>query len=284
MAAVSSVVLADRLNEWMVRFAVSDPERAVMCHASYTVRRLPETVGNLQPPRRGQEGSYLLDQQDAKIPFDIDVAMRRISGAVTPYPKAAMFDLADRGYRSPFQQLVACIISIRTRDEVSLPVSLRLFARAPDAPSIGALTPAEIDGLIQPATFHERKALQIHVIAQLVTGTFGGELPCDEDLVRSFAGVGPKCANLALGIACGMPRISVDVHVDRVVNRWGYVDASTPEETMRALERKLPERYWLSINALLVPFGKHVCTGQRPKCSVCPVLEMCRQIGVTNPR
>ena len=100
----------------------------------------------------------------------------------------------------------------------------------------------------------------------------------------SFAGVGPKCAHLVLGIACGEPFISVDVHVHRVTNRWGYVKASTPEKTMAALGEKLPRRYWIEINRLLVPFGKHICTGNLPHCSTCPVLEMCQQVGVTSHR
>jgi endonuclease-3 len=84
-----------------------------------------------------------------------------------------------------------------------------------------------------------------------------------------------------LGIACGKPHISVDTHVHRVVNRWGYVAESTPEKTMDALARRLPKRYWIELNSLLVPFGKHICTGRAPKCSTCPVLDMCRQVGVT---
>src|SRR4051794_11659282 len=91
-----------------------------------------------------------------KAPFDIDVVMERVADAVRPYPKAAMFELAERGYRSPFQQLVACMISIRTRDEESLPISLRLFAAAPTAEVIAALTTVEIATLIRPATFYER--------------------------------------------------------------------------------------------------------------------------------
>jgi endonuclease-3 len=79
-------------------------------------------------------------------------------------------------------------------------------------------------------------------------------------------------------------RISVDIHVHRVTNRWGCVAAGSPEATMRALERKLPREYWSEINRLLVPFGKHICTGQRPQCSTCPVLESCRQVGVTTHR
>jgi endonuclease-3 len=225
-----------------------------------------------------------METPQGKLPFDIDVVMARVAAAVRPYPKAAMFELAERGYATPFQQLVACVISIRTRDEESLPISLRLFAAAPTAADIAALTPEQIDALIRPATFHERKAQQIHAIARRAVDEFGGELPCDADVMRSFAGVGPKCAHLALGVACGQARISVDVHVHRVVNRWGYVRTATPEQTMQALEAKLPERYWVTINSLLVPFGKHICTGIGPKCSTCPVLAMCRQVGVTSHR
>jgi len=108
-------------------------------------------------------------------------------------------------------------------------------------------------------------------------------LPCAFDSLTALSGVGPKCANLVLGIACNKPAgIPVDVHVHRITNRWGYVRGSTPEKTMAALERVLPRRYWLEINKLLVPFGKHVCTGKLPKCSTCPVLQYCRQVGVTS--
>jgi len=219
-----------------------------------------------------------------KRPFDIDEAMDRIREAVRPYPKAAMFELAGRGHASPFEQLIACLISVRTYDEVSLPAALRLFkvARTPEA--IAQLPTDEIDALIRPATFHDRKAVQIRDIARRVAEEFVGNLPCDADVMQSFAGIGPKCAHLALGVACGAPVISVDIHVHRVTNRWGYVTTRTPEQTMEALEIVLPERYRVEINKLLVPFGKHVCTGVRPKCSTCPVLDMCQQIGVTSHR
>ncbi len=219
-----------------------------------------------------------------KMPFDIDVVMERVEEAVRPYPKAAMFELAERGFRSPFQQLVACMISIRTRDEESLPISLRLFEVAPTAADVAALSPDQIAALIRPSSFYERKAIQIHDIAMRAVEDYGGDLPCDEEVMRSFAGVGPKCSHLALGIACDVPVISVDIHVHRVVNRWGYVQTSTPEQTMLALEAKLPPRYWISINSCLVPFGKHICTGVRPWCSRCPVLDMCQQVGVTSHR
>ena len=179
---------------------------------------------------------------------------------------------------------MACIISIRTTDEVSLPTALALLEQAPTPADVAALDIEDIDAAIRSASFHGPKAAQIHAIARRAVEEFGGELPADAEVLQSFAGVGPKCANLALGVARDVPRISVDVHVWRVVNRWGYVSARTPDATLVALERVLPQKYWIEINRRLVPFGKHVCTGIRPKCSMCPVLEFCRQEGVTEHR
>jgi endonuclease-3 len=219
-----------------------------------------------------------------KRPFDIDVALERIEQAVQPWPKAALFQLAEEGYTSVFEQLLACMISIRTYDEVTLPVSRKLFARARTPSAVAALSWEELDALISPSTFHERKANQMLAIAREVSERFAGVLPGDRDVLLSFPGVGPKCANLVLGVACGTPVISVDIHVHRVTGRWGYVSASTPEKTLVALEATLPQQHWIDINRLLVPFGKHICTGNRPRCSTCPVLDMCRQVGVEEHR
>jgi endonuclease-3 len=221
-----------------------------------------------------------------KRPFDIDEAMTRIRATIAErgVADAAMFALRTEGYTSLFEQLVACVISIRTFDETMLVCARRLFERARTPAAIAALPVRTIDSLIRQSAFHEAKAHQIRGIARRAATEFGGELPCDFDVLTSFKGVGPKCANLALGIACGETRIGVDVHVWRVTNRWGYVAAPTPEQAMRALERKLPKQYWVEINRLLVPFGKHVCTGRLPHCSTCPVLDMCRQVGVTEHR
>jgi endonuclease-3 len=180
--------------------------------------------------------------------------------------------------------LVACIISIRTRDEVMLPTALALFEAAPDAAAVQKLGSKGIDALIHDSAFHEPKTRQIHAIAERAVNEYDGALPCDEEVLRSFSGVGPKCANLVLGIACGRPALGVDVHVHRVTNRWGIVSEKTPERTMKALEDMIPPRYFLDLNRLLVPFGKHICTGKLPYCSTCPVLAYCRQVGVGRRR
>jgi endonuclease-3 len=219
-----------------------------------------------------------------KSPFDIDEAIVRLREATAPFPRAALFELAAEGYTSVFEILVACIISIRTRDEQTLPIARGLFARARTPAEVAALSETEIDRLIGASTFHEPKARTIRDIARRAVEEHGGTLPCDLDTLLSFKGVGPKCAHLALGIACNQPLIGVDVHVHRVANRWGYVQTKTPEKTMEALQQKLPQTYRVEINALLVPFGKHVCTGTLPKCSSCPLLAMCRQVGVTKHR
>jgi endonuclease-3 len=234
-------------------------------------------------PRARAAGS---SDQPGRRPFDFDVAFARIARTLEQegHAPAAMFALAAEGHRSLFEQLVACVISIRTRDEVSLPVSRRLLSRARTPAGMARLASAEIDALIGASTFHEAKARTILEIARRTAEEFGGELPCDAAVLTSFHGVGPKCANLALGIACGQARISVDIHVHRVTNRWGVVRAASPERTMVALEEVLPPEHRVEINRLLVPFGKHVCTGRLPSCSTCPVLDMCRQVGVTTHR
>lgn len=219
----------------------------------------------------------------ASEPFDIDVAIEQLREAVAPFPKAAMFELAERGYSSPFEQLIACIISIRTYDETSIPVAETLFALARTPEEMATLSEEEIAEAIRLSTFSESKALTILEVARTTVGEHGGELPCEFDVLTAFKGVGPKCANLTLGVACGIPSISVDVHVHRITNRWGYVSTSSPESTMRALEKKLPQAYWIEINRLLVPFGKHICRGRRPLCSRCPLEPMCDQVGVKNP-
>lgn len=210
--------------------------------------------------------------------------MGRIAEAVRPFPKAALFELAEEGHCSVFEQLVACIISIRTYDETMLPLARGFFAHARTPAEATRLDVEEIDALIGASTFHEAKARQIAAIAHRAVAEFDGVLPCERDVLLSFAGVGPKCANLVLGIACGQPWIGVDIHVHRVTNRWGYVSAPTPEKTMAALEATLPRAYWLEINRQLVPFGKHICTGALPRCSTCPVREMCAQVGVVKQR
>ncbi len=216
--------------------------------------------------------------------FDIHEAIHRLRAVVQALPKAALFNLYDQGYTSLFEQLIACIISIRTYDEVTVPTAIRLFDIARTPKAIQQLSPVQIDAAIFNSTYHEAKSHQIHAIAATIMDTYRGELPGDFETLTSFKGVGPKCASLALGIALGQPYIGVDIHVHRITNRWGYVATKTPEKTMIALQQKLPKEYWVEINRLLVPYGKHVCKGTYPRCSECPLVDMCAKQGVSGSR
>lgn len=226
--------------------------------------------------------------QDAgteKEPFDIDEAFRRLRVAVAGWAKAAMFDLRDRGYGSPFEQLVGALISARTRDEATLAVCLRLFEAARTPEQVARLTETELVDLLRGATFPEPKARDILELSRRIVAEHGGRVPDTLEGLTAFRGVGPKIANLTLAVGFGRPAIAVDIHVHRVTNRWGYVATKTPEQTLLALEAKLPRRYWVEINERLVPFGKFQCTGGAPpKCSTCALRSMCRQVGVTRAR
>ena len=214
-----------------------------------------------RPALRKVEGPVV---RTVKRPF------ARLRRAVRGYTPAAMFQLADEGFDSVFEILVACIISVRTFEEVTLPTARKLFAAARTAAQVARLSVGQIDELIHSCTFHRPKADAIHQIALRAVNEFDGKIPCDFDILKSFHGVGPKCANLVLGVACKQPHgIAVDIHVHRVANRWGYIRSTTPEQTMIQLESKLPRRYWIEINKRLVPFGKFICTAKLPKCSTC---------------
>ncbi|HVT83133.1 MAG TPA: endonuclease III [Phycisphaerae bacterium] len=235
-------------------------------------------------PTVARRGTPKPSPSTGKEPFDIHKAIQLLRAAVEPFPAAAMFELKSRGFGTLFQQLVACVLSIRTFDEVSLPAALALLQKAATPKEMFAFSETQIDQLIRTVTFHQAKARTIRNLAQTTLEKFHGTLPCDREALLELPGIGPKCASLALGIACNQPHISVDIHVHRVTNRWGYVAAGTPEKTMLALMEQLPEKYWIELNRLLVPFGKHICTGTAPKCSTCPLLSMCRQVGVTTHR
>jgi endonuclease-3 len=219
-----------------------------------------------------------------KLPFDLNKVLKKIETAIAPYPKAAMFELYERGYKTVFEQLVSCIISIRTLDETTIPVSEQLFAVARTPAAMLKLSPTQLEKLIHGSTFPSQKVSTILGVAKAAIDHYNGELPADFEQLTALKGVGPKCANLTLGVASGKAAVSVDVHVHRVVNRWGFIQSTQPVQTMLLLEQKVPKKKWTDVNRLLMPFGKHICTARLPYCSTCVVLDYCQQIGVSSHR
>ena len=164
-----------------------------------------------------------------KKPFDIPDMLRKIEEAIESYPKAAMFELYEKGYNTLFEQLISCIISIRTLDETTIPLSEKLFAKARTPKQLLRLSPNELETLLIGSQYPGQKAYTMLGIAKVAVVEYGGNLPANYEKLVALKGVGPKCAKLALGVATGYPGISVDVHVHRVVSRWGLVQTKTPE-------------------------------------------------------
>lgn len=184
----------------------------------------------------------------------------------------------------PFRVLIACILSLRTQDTTTGPAAARLFALADDPAAMLRLTPRQIERAIYPVGFYRTKARGILGICRDLLDRFGGRVPDEIDALLTLGGVGRKTANLVVTVGFNKPGICVDTHVHRISNRWGYVKTRTPEETEMALRARLPRRYWIGYNDLLVAFGQNVCHPISPRCSTCPIRTLCPRIGVTASR
>jgi endonuclease-3 len=181
---------------------------------------------------------------------------------------------------SPYRVLIATVLSHRTKDEVTDAASRRLFTRFPDAFALARADPAEVAALIKPVGFYNRKSKAVVRIAAELIERFDGEVPHDLELMCTLPSVGRKTANVVLVNGFGTPAVAVDTHVHRISNRLGWVKTKTPDETETALRRVAPRDTWLHLNDALVNHGRTVCKPIGPRCSVCPVLAHCRQVGV----
>ncbi len=181
---------------------------------------------------------------------------------------------------SPFKVLISCIISLRTKDEVTALASARIFARAQTPMEMTGISAEEISRLIYPAGFYNTKADQIALLSQRLVDEYQGVVPDSIDELLTFKGVGRKTANLVMTLGFGKPEICVDTHVHRICNRLGYVTTNKPDDTEKVLRSKLPPEYWIEINDLLVAFGQNHCHPVSPRCSGCRLTGICDRIGV----
>lgn len=186
--------------------------------------------------------------------------------------------------RDPFQVLISCLISLRTKDQVTAEASARLFHLAKTPHAMAALPVERIAQSIYPAGFYRTKARTISELCRTLLERHGGKVPDDLDTLLTLKGVGRKTANLVVTIGFGKPGICVDTHVHRISNRLGIVETKTPEQSETALRGILPRRHWISYNDLLVTFGQNVCKPISPLCRTCPVSDLCPRIGVEKHR
>lgn len=186
--------------------------------------------------------------------------------------------------QSPFTVLIACILSLRTQDKTTDEASARLFQLADTPQTMKRLTTARIETAIYPVGFYKTKAKNIKKICTILLSDYKGQVPDTIDGLLKLPGVGRKTANLVVTMGYRKPGICVDTHVHRITNRWGYVETNSPDKTEMALREKLPRRYWMIINDLLVTYGQNICKPISPFCSLCKIRRYCDRAGVTRSR
>lgn len=218
---------------------------------------------------------------NSKLPFGATI--QKIRRAIAKFKAPAVTEVAQR-VRDPFHVLISCLISLRTKDEVTEVASKRLFARAASPQAMLKLRTREIERLIFPAGFYRTKARTIRDLARKLIDEHKNRVPDSLEELLRLKGVGRKTANLVITMAFGKPGICVDVHVHRISNRLGWVKTKTPEQTEMALRETLPKRYWIDINDQLVTFGQNLCQPVSPWCSRCPLEKSCPKIGVKRKR
>ena len=205
----------------------------------------------------------------------IDKIIQKLKAA--KQPQSEFVKLMD-SFKEPYIVLIACILSLRTNDRTTYPATLRMLKLADNPHDMKNVEVSELAKAIYPVGFYENKAKQIIELSRIIDEELGGKCPDEIEELVKFNGVGRKTANLVLSEGFHKPAICVDVHMHRIFNRLGYVKTKTPDETEFALREKLPKKYWIEINSLMVTHGQNCCKPQKPHCSECPIEEYCEKV------
>jgi endonuclease-3 len=214
--------------------------------------------------------------------FDIDTVLKIVERKNRQFTEPVVTAISRE--RTPFHVLISCLLSLRTKDQTTRDASDRLFAVADNPEGMMNIPTWKLEKLIYPVGFYRTKARKIKEICKVLVERYDGRVPDEIDELLKLNGVGRKTANLVVTLGYQKPGICVDTHVHRITNRWGYIKTKNPHETESALREKLPKKYWLAINDLLVTFGQNICVPISPKCSICPVNIYCKKVNVTRHR
>jgi endonuclease-3 len=206
---------------------------------------------------------------------DIDKVVTTLEKA--KQPQSEFVKLMD-SFKDPYLVLIACILSLRTNDRTTYPATMRMLELAKTPQEMMRVNEDVLAKAIYPVGFYKNKAEQIIELSKILVEKYDGKVPCDIEELCKFRGVGRKTANLVLSEGFNKPAICVDVHVHRIFNRLGYLKTKTPEETEFELRKRLPKKYWIPINSLLVTHGQNVCKPLKPLCDKCPVEKYCDKV------
>ena len=215
---------------------------------------------------------------------DIEIVLRLVRKSIQQWPVSFMERLSAETEADPFRILIACVLTLRTRDQAAAQASERLFSLSDGPQSMVNIPLKKIEKAIFPVGFYQTKAKQIRAMSKQICEEFKGTVPDDIDALLKLPGVGRKTANLVRTVGYKKPGICVDIHVHRICNRIGYVRTKKPDETECVLRKNLPQKHWITFNSLLVPFGQNQCTPISPRCSSCPIRHFCQRVGVSTTR
>ncbi|WP_022851234.1 endonuclease III domain-containing protein [Limisalsivibrio acetivorans] len=214
----------------------------------------------------------------------IEEIYEALRSAYKDLEKPSITQISEDNEGDPYRVLISTVISLRTKDEVTVTASRKLFEHADSPESMLKLSEEDIAELIYPAGFYRNKSKSIREISQRLIEDYGGEVPDSIDELVKLKGVGRKTANLVLVEGFRIPAVCVDTHVHRIFNRLGYVSTKNPDQTETALREKLPKEYWIDVNEMMVTYGKYICKPVSPLCSSCKLEKSCAKIGVTRWR
>ena len=184
----------------------------------------------------------------------------------------------------PWAVLASTILSLRTKDEVTILASQRLLEKARNPGELNKLKQTQIEKLIYPVGFYRNKAASLKKIAKILIEQYKSKVPSVMEELLALPGVGRKTANLVLTEAFDLEGLCVDIHVHRISNRCGWLTSNDPEETGMILRDILPVKYWKKINYLLVLYGQKLCRPISPFCSCCVITKHCSRNGVDRSR
>ena len=216
--------------------------------------------------------------------FDIDRLIQSLEKATQNAQPPMTQSIIEAYPNEPFLVFISCLLSLRAKDLITLPVSLRLFSLVRTPEQMLALSIDEIETIIKSVNYYRKKAALLHDVSHDLINRFDGRVPSTKEELLSIKGVGLKTANLVLAESFGIPAICVDVHVHRISNRLGIIETKTVEETEKSLQQVLPQKYWIVWNRLLVMLGQTICTPQSPFCSTCPLARICKKVSVLSSR
>ena len=187
--------------------------------------------------------------------------------------------------RDPFKVLISCILSLRTQDKTTGPISLKLFEVADTPQKLARMPLNKIQKIIRPVNYYITKSKRIKEISKILIKNYHGKVPDNFDELMKLKGVGKKTA--AITMVYGYKKadyIPVDIHVFIISNRLGWVKTKNAEQTMDDLMKIVPKKYWHDLNDLFVLHGQNICTTVSPFCSKCAILKYCPRIGVSRSR